>query len=218
MRTSRSVVAFFLLAAPLLAQAGSITTYSDLASFSSVLGATPTTVETFTDDIHFPITSGVLNSMTNEAGITPGMIQPGVTYSTPISSGNFFNIDCCSATGPFLDSVSGGNPLTVTFDHNTQAFGFDSGLYNYGMDVTINFASGPAYHVSYSTIAAFEFFGFISTSNDIQSVTIGGGTGIFTYAVDNFRFTTAVPEPETYAMLLAGMGLVGFAARRRKKA
>ena len=27
---------------------------------------------------------------------------------------------------------------------------------------------------------------------------------------------TAVPEPETYAMLLAGLGLVGFAARRRK--
>jgi hypothetical protein len=25
----------------------------------------------------------------------------------------------------------------------------------------------------------------------------------------------AVPEPETYAMLLAGLGLVGFAVRRR---
>ncbi len=28
-------------------------------------------------------------------------------------------------------------------------------------------------------------------------------------------FVTAVPEPETYAMLLAGLGLIGFAARRR---
>ena len=27
---------------------------------------------------------------------------------------------------------------------------------------------------------------------------------------------TAVPEPETYAMLLAGLGLIGFTARRRK--
>jgi hypothetical protein len=28
---------------------------------------------------------------------------------------------------------------------------------------------------------------------------------------------TSVPEPETYAMLMAGLGLVGFMARRRKQ-
>ncbi|KAB8042190.1 choice-of-anchor A family protein [Janthinobacterium aquaticum] len=35
-------------------------------------------------------------------------------------------------------------------------------------------------------------------------------------ASDVAGFVSAVPEPETYAMLLAGLGLVGFAARRRK--
>jgi hypothetical protein len=32
------------------------------------------------------------------------------------------------------------------------------------------------------------------------------------------NFTPAVPEPETYAMLLAGLGLMGTIARRRKQA
>jgi hypothetical protein len=33
----------------------------------------------------------------------------------------------------------------------------------------------------------------------------------------NGAFTvTAVPEPESYAMLLAGLGLLGVAARRRR--
>ncbi len=32
----------------------------------------------------------------------------------------------------------------------------------------------------------------------------------------HLEITTAVPEPETYAMLLAGLGLLGFVAHRRK--
>jgi hypothetical protein len=36
-------------------------------------------------------------------------------------------------------------------------------------------------------------------------------------SLDAVSLTAAVPEPETYAMLLAGLGLVGFAARRRKQ-
>jgi hypothetical protein len=41
----------------------------------------------------------------------------------------------------------------------------------------------------------------------------GGGLGY------NMQFTadiTAVPEPEAYAMLLAGLGMIGFTVRRRK--
>jgi hypothetical protein len=37
-------------------------------------------------------------------------------------------------------------------------------------------------------------------------------------AVDNIRMTYAVPEPSTYTMMLSALGLVGFAAYRRRDA
>ncbi len=36
------------------------------------------------------------------------------------------------------------------------------------------------------------------------------------YSNVNYVFTAAVPEPESYALMLAGLGLVGAVARRRK--
>ncbi|MDP2787337.1 MAG: PEPxxWA-CTERM sorting domain-containing protein [Pseudomonadota bacterium] len=61
---------------------------------------------------------------------------------------------------------------------------------------------------------------FTSTDVDLDGVVgIGMIDGPFPTMNANFNMAVvAVPEPETYAMLLAGLGLVGFAARRRKAA
>lgn len=45
---------------------------------------------------------------------------------------------------------------------------------------------------------------------------VASGNGIRDSSLD-ISLTLAVPEPETYALLLAGIGAVGFAARRRKQ-
>jgi hypothetical protein len=45
---------------------------------------------------------------------------------------------------------------------------------------------------------------------NIHTTTFGGG--------EIRAFVTAVPEPETYALMLAGLGLVGWAAKRRQSA
>lgn len=44
---------------------------------------------------------------------------------------------------------------------------------------------------------------------------IGGGD-IGSPGMTSFAAVAAIPEPETYVMLLAGLGLLGFTARRRK--
>lgn len=56
-----------------------------------------------------------------------------------------------------------------------------------------------------------EFHGFVESAPSISYFTMSGAyIGAANFAVQ------AVPEPGTYAMLLAGLGLLGIAARRRK--
>jgi hypothetical protein len=58
-------------------------------------------------------------------------------------------------------------------------------------------------------------FGFTMTNDTGSLGHYSGGLGL--HASGGF-VAQAVPEPETYAMLLAGVGAVGFVARRRKAA
>jgi hypothetical protein len=210
-----------ILAAPTFAQ-NVIGTYSSLSAFNAALGAAPMTVEDFTATSHFPITTGILNSLTNlpGIGIVPGTIQPGVTYSTAIGSGNFFNIDSGgNFSGGFLDTVTGVGPLTITFAAPVGAFGFDTDtIMGTSLPITINFTTGSPYTNAFVISSGTPaFYGFQSNAANITSVVVGvpgGGAGGFTFAIDNFRFTS-VPEPGTIWLMGSGLAILAVLRRRR---
>lgn len=61
----------------------------------------------------------------------------------------------------------------------------------------------------------FTNYGDNSISLGYDLGTLADGSSVsFGYT---YTFATPVPEPETYAMLLAGLGLMGFVARRRQR-
>ena len=66
--------------------------------------------------------------------------------------------------------------------------------------------------VTQNDLAAFDAMGWNLHGNILQDPTYKKTTAEI-YKMDG---VAAVPEPETYAMLLAGLGLTGFMARRRK--
>ena len=56
---------------------------------------------------------------------------------------------------------------------------------------------------------------FLGPITSVQGNSYAPLTGDLLYAADGNLILTAVPEPESYAMLLAGLGLIGAIARRR---
>ncbi|MDB5811524.1 MAG: hypothetical protein JWN94_3646 [Betaproteobacteria bacterium] len=145
------------------------------------------------------------------------MGAPGVTTFTPNGSGMFSlngNAGVALATG----SLTSPGSTSLTVDAGT-------GLLLPAAQLTASFVPNPAFasffvNPSASTpltvTAAFTNTGTVVTSAPIAGggtrLTLNGGGGNATLSQ-----AAAVPEPDTYGMLLAGLGLVGFVARRKYK-
>jgi hypothetical protein len=105
------------------------------------------------------------------------------------------------------------NPVTaVGFDLDMNPGGFGTGHV-----WTVHFAGGGS-HALAEIDGLVGFYGIVSSSA-VNKLTVSAGAGccVETYSLDNMTFGV-VPEPATWAMLIAGFGLVGTAVRRRREA
>ena len=116
-------------------KAAIISSYSDFASFDTATGAL--TVEDFGPTDHRPITSSILDENTAEAGIVPGLIEVGLTFSTQIGSGFFFNID--SGDGRSSDSYAHAGGFNY-FGFSSDALDITSATIDGKSDPSLEFA------------------------------------------------------------------------------
>ena len=128
-----------------------------------------------------------------------------------------------NATGVVLGDIS----VTQTFAGQTLAAqtgafnGDGTGNFLFGIACTTcgngntGITSNLVFSVANATIA--ELTGANNLGNIFVADIFNGRTGAGSGNTGPVDVTGVIPEPETYAMLLAGLGLMGFVARRRKQ-
>jgi hypothetical protein len=103
------------------------------------------------------------------------------------------------------------NLLTVTTTAGTQTFVADPSLAN-AAAASLGFAQATG-NQDFSQYVHLVAQG----SSSILSLRFDNAPPVDAFEASNFR-VTLIPEPETYALMLAGLGMVGLIARRRKPA
>lgn len=142
--------------------------------------------------------------------------NPGYAAEPPLDHTDFFSV------GVTDGQISSS---TITFGgYGVSYFGFYMGSPDTYNSVTFHTSQGDetitgtqmaaAAHVLVDGNQGVGFYMNFTSGTPITKVTFSSTQNAF--ESDNHSYIAAVPEPETYAMLLAGLGLVGAVARRRK--
>lgn len=120
-----------------------------------------------------------------------------------------------SATAPttFLTAITNGS---FAVDGSLTGTGLTEGTNAIRLNA-LSTSSTPDYaEYNGNRNSATSFDTYKAQVNNVANWTVDTTNGTYTTTVPNTTaFTLAVPEPKNYAMLLAGLGVMGFIARRR---
>ena len=140
------------------------------------------------------------------------------------SNGNPGNWGLEGTNGPQFLGFNGSNngySETVQFASAITAASLDFSRSNGSVDGSITltaFDGVTPVSSDTSALGALNSWSTLSVSGaGITSIEWSGtGSGFHPYGVDNFVFSTGVPEPSTWAMMLLGFAGLGLIAYRRK--
>ncbi len=212
-----AAVAALFLAAPAIGQAAAFTNGSfEIASPNAPFGSFNTLFAGDTSMTGWTVTAGTVD-LVNTNYFSPDFIASDGQNSVDMTGASEGTI------AQTFDTIA-GQGYSVTFDLNINSYGGNlvkdllvsagatSSLFSYDGTNHPPGQGGPWQSHTLSFTAAGA-----STTLSFQSLNTGGCC--YGVVLDNVNVSgvTAVPEPETYAMMLAGLGLLGFAARRRKQ-
>lgn len=126
-------------------------------------------------------------------------------------------------TGGFTVTHSGAFSDTFTFSPTLASSIVSASLISIGftnvdnIDFTSVSLNGHALTIS-NGVFDTALTGSQLNLNGPLTLIVNGTSGLNASYSGTINVMAAVPEPETYALMLGGLGLVGFAARRRKAA
>ena len=105
--------------------------------------------------------------------------------------------------------VGSTGPISFKFEGDAGKFAINGGLWDTGTSIGL-IATG----LTVATGAAAGQYAFVLGFNDSAGAAALGDWDDFVVGVN---FTPAIPEPEVYALMGLGLGLMGFVARRRQR-
>ena len=131
-----------------------------------------------------------------------------------LNSSSYYNLSNMKAGATLIVNFSGSS---ATFSGGYQAFDGYNVLFNFADATTLNIATGFTANVLAPNASVTDGSGVINGNVVVNNWNSGVQINANHYfvATDIPGLASAVPEAETYAMMLAGVGLVRLLARRR---